>query len=796
MSSPRTATRALATLLAAAALGACSTLYPDRGAELDARHGEPQARSRVQVPGRPALAELTERWLEVEDVMDRRCVVCHACYDAACQLKLTSPAGIERGASDESVYEVRLTPDRPTRLYVDEPDVAGWRARGFHPALNERERTPEAAAESGLIHRMLSLKAAHPLPVASNERLPADTFELGVAASAQCPSVEQFDGYAESHPLAGMPYALPALADDEARTLTDWLERGAPMVSLPPVAGHAAAIAEWETFLNGDTDKERLIARYLYEHLFLAHLHFDELDGEAWYRLVRSRTPPGEPISIVGTRLPFQDPGVERVWYRLWRDPETVVAKSHLPWALDPARMAWIRALFHDAPFEVTRLPGYERRVASNPFLAFEELPARSRYRFMLEEARYTIMGFMKGPVCRGQVALNVIQDHFWVFFVDPENQSVSELDGFLMEQAHNLRFPAGRRDVESLLSVWNDYAADNRRYLEAKMHSMSASRPDDAALGLEYVWDGDGRDADAALTVFRHFDSASVTRGLVGEPPKTAWLINYPLLERIHYLLVAEFDVFGSAAHQLATRTYMDFLRQEGETAFLTLLPKEERERVQAFWYRGASEAMREHMHDSMAMLDGVDGVALRTDEPQAELYDLLRERLAPVLGDEHALDAPAVPPAHREALARLGALRGREVAQLPETALLSIESVDGTYRLYSVLRHRAHANLTSLFAEKRTLLPDEDYLTVARGVIGDYPGAFWRVEEDDLERFAAAAAGLDSPLAYDRFMRTWGVRRSHEDFWRHADRVHDAFARAEPVNAGLLDFNRLENR
>ena len=34
---------------------------------------------------------------EVAPVLERRCVVCHACYDAPCQLKLSSPAGIGRG---------------------------------------------------------------------------------------------------------------------------------------------------------------------------------------------------------------------------------------------------------------------------------------------------------------------------------------------------------------------------------------------------------------------------------------------------------------------------------------------------------------------------------------------------------------------------------------------------------------------------------------------------------------------------------------------------------------------------
>ena len=73
---------------------------------------------------------------------------------------------------------------------------------------------------------------------------------------------------------------------------------------------------------------------------------------------------------------------------------------------------------------------------------------------------------------------------------------------------------------------------------------------------------------------MLRHFDSASVVQGLLGEQPQTVMLIGYPLLERIHYLLVAGFDVYGSVGHQLTTRLYMDFLRMEGEMNFFAFLP------------------------------------------------------------------------------------------------------------------------------------------------------------------------------------------------------------------------------
>ena len=777
-------------------LGGCTTLGDPERRALDDAFGP----ARPRPPATPVSAELSADFLErVRPTLERRCVVCHACYDAACQLKLTSPEGIERGATKRSVYAVRAGDADATRLHVDATGAAAWRELDFHPVLNERDPTPEANLEASLMHRMLALKSANPLPAASNEPLPASAgLGFGLDRGDHCPTVEQFPHYAEAVPFGGMPYALPALAPDEAATLTDWLARGAPMAGPAPYPEHADAIRRWEARLNGDTDKERLVSRYLYEHLFLARLHFDELpgDGDAWYRLVRSSTPPGEPVRPVAARLPFQDPGVPRVWYRLWRDPGTVVAKSHLPWALNPARMAWLDALFFDADFDVDALPGHSASVASNPFEAFAAIPVRSRYRFMLENARYTIMGFTKGPVCRGQVALNVIRDHFWVLFVDPENQNVADIDGFLMEQAHALEFPAGRGDYASLLGVWTRYAANNRQYLEAKMATMSASRPNGARLDLDYLWDGDGANPNAALTVFRHFDSASVVHGLVGEAPRTAWLINYPLLERIHYLLVAEFDVFGSAGHQLATRLYMDFLRQEGEMAYVTLLPKDVRRGVYESWYDDADVAMRAHLEASMAMTDAVEGMALGGDDPETQLRALLLDRLAPVLDDDLSLEHPDVPHAHRDALGRLAALSGRRLTEFPEVAVLSVEEDGGDVHLYSVLRHVAHANVTSLFAEEKTLLPDEDAVDVLRGVVGDYPSAFWHVEAADLPRFVDDAAAIDSPTDYAAFMAKHGVRRTHEGFWAHADRVHERFAANEPIDAGLLDFNRLENR
>ena len=62
------------------------------------------------------------------------------------------------------------------------------------------------------------------------------------------------------------------------------------------------------------------------------------------------------------------------------------------------------------------------RKSSANPFVAFEQIPPRSRYQFLLDNAHYILMTFIHGPVCKGQIALNVIDDHFWVMFMDPDH--------------------------------------------------------------------------------------------------------------------------------------------------------------------------------------------------------------------------------------------------------------------------------------------------------------------------------------------------------------------------------------
>src|SRR6187401_2037859 len=107
-------TNTLARLLAFIALTAGCTLVAEN--RLDRLYGRPDP-ARYEAP--VASASARTDWEKVEGVLDRRCVVCHACYDAPCQLKLTSYEGVTRGASKASVYAPHLANAPLTRLFVD-----------------------------------------------------------------------------------------------------------------------------------------------------------------------------------------------------------------------------------------------------------------------------------------------------------------------------------------------------------------------------------------------------------------------------------------------------------------------------------------------------------------------------------------------------------------------------------------------------------------------------------------------------------------------------------------------------
>ena len=733
-------------------------------------------------------------------MLEARCAVCHGCYDAPCQVVLTSPEGAARGASKEVVYDGdRLLPIEPSRLFVDEKTTEGWRKRDFFPVL------PTARGDTGsLAGLMLQLGAAHSF--APGEKLPQKV-ELEITRELTCAKQDEFADYIEDHPLGGMPYGTAPLSANELDLLSSWLDAGAPLDRpTPPLPARAAEqVSAWESFLNGASLKERITARYLYEHWFLAHLYFDDLPTGPFFRVVRSRTPPGTPVDEIATRRPYDDPESDPFWYRLRRIEGTIVHKTHTLYEIGDAKKARLTELFLDSAWEPTAFPSYEATPASNPFVTYVEVPAQARYRYFLDDAQYFVMTFIRGPVCRGQIATNVIEDHFFVAFLDPEHDLSVTDPSFLPEVKDDLNLPAEHLSRLVPGEFFVQYGLEQRAYLDRREASYAAADPEGP--GLDSIWDGDGTNTNALLTVFRHWDNATVVRGWQGAYPKTAWVLDYPIFERIYYDLVAGFDVFGNVAHQAATRLYMDHLRMQGENVFLSYLPRDSREAVHASWYVGATQSLDYKYVDALRDTARGTRVPFPPDsaDPKKVLIDLILEKNRAVAGpadDINRCDAPPCVRSGADALERraeailqtIAARTGPWVGMLPEVTRLRVHDGDAAIA-YTLVHNRAHTNVAYMFDEEERLVPADDTLTVVRGYLGSYPNFAFDVSVEQLPAFRDQLVAVATPDALERLAAGYGVRRTSPSFWSMMDWMNQDFASRRPTAHGLFDLGRYEN-
>jgi hypothetical protein len=730
----------------------------------------------------------------VQPVFDRRCVVCHSCFDSPCQLNLQSFDGADRGGSKAVVYDAaRLLPIHPTRMFQDAQTAAEWQQRfGFFPVL-ARGQGHEVAPEASILGRLVEQR-----------RRAADPVAVDIDAPKTCPvDLPALDAELRSQPSRGMPLGFPPLAEGEARAVEDWLRRGAGRPESPRESDATLAeIARWESFLNTPDARSRIVARYLFEHLYFGHLSLESAPGE-WFHLVRSRTKAPAPADVIATVRPYDDPRTKDFQYRLVRLNATVVEKSHIPYALGDAKLARLRHLFIDADWgpRAVELPSYDAKVAANPFVAFAAIPARARYQFLLDDAYYHVRNFIHGPVCKGQIALNVIDEHFLIFFLSPDADPAVTHPDLLPGLAPELAVPAqGGDGIEAVYARFKllelGYLRDRAAYL------ARAGAPGRA---IADVWDGDGTNRDAVLTVYRHFDSAFVLRGAAGGVPKTAWVLDYPIFERLYYDLVAGFDVFGNLVHQVSTRRYMNLLRMEAEAGFLSFLPSSERAVLRDAWYRPPGVAK---VVDLLDPVYASPETRVPFDDPAHAKEELITRLVTrdlppavvgprePVQWTDVAIDG-GDPAARFERAARTIAARAADFVRLfPDSTLLRIHDPGKDDAVFTVIRNKAHLNIDFMFLENQERVPAEDTLHVVPGFATSRPNLFLTVSAADVERFVADVASLHGDGgAWSRFLDRYGARRRDAALWTASDFFNARFLQIDPRGAGILDLSRYIN-
>ena len=731
---------------------------------------------------------------DIQPIFTEKCVACHACYDSACQLNLGSAEGAARGASKIPVYDgERRQAQAPTRLFYDAFGKAAWQRKDFYSVLDAQ------GSQAALMARMLAL--GHKTPLQPNAKLPEDIV-LGLNRENMCPQPGEFDAYAGAHPKEGMPLAVTGLTDQQYQTLQRWLASGAPIdpQSLAPNAREAMQVLQWEALFNAPGARESLVARWLFEHLFLAHIHFEDGEPGHFFQWVRSRTPSGQPIDLINTRRPNDDPGTQ-VYYRLWPVQGVIVHKTHITYPLSAAKMARVKSLFYSGDWQVTALPGYGPARRANPFETFEAIPAQARYQFMLDNAEYFVRTFIRGPVCRGQIATDVIRDNFWALFQAPEHDLYITDPAYRGHATPLLEMPGQNDDVGSVLSLWLAYR-DKRNDYEALRRDAYADLP---APSWSSLWAGND---NALLSIFRHFDSASVTKGLIGEVPQTLWLFDYPLLERTYYQLAVNFDVFGNVSHQAQTRLYFDLIRNGAEQNFLRLMPAGTREDFLDDWYQSGGKFKMWLDYES---IDDDKPSALKLDkkDPKRDFAKQLLARYGELNANPDPINRcdsaycsrPGIDTQLQDAEQALSRLTSRPAAglkvidQLPEASMLRIQTQSGQRVFYSLLRNRAHSNVAFMLGEALRYQPGLDTLTIYPGVLSSYPNFIFNIPADQVPEFVAAMEHAKDAHRFEKIVERWGIRRSHPQFWLYFHDQTRFLEQTDPMEAGVLDMNRYEN-
>jgi hypothetical protein len=750
----------------------------------------------------PIPARTIEYQREVKPILDKRCTVCHSCYNSPCQLKLDSFEGTDRGATKKAVYNsTRLHSMEPTRLFTDAQTTAEWRKKDFSSVT-------DSSVANGLNDSLMIQLLSHKMnnPKSTGEYRP-EADDLTCAQKR-----DELGEFLEKHPNQGMPFGFPPLKKDEFETIAGWLVQGAkgPEAAqqaelTTPKASDALAIQQWEAFLNQGDAKHAMTARYLYEHLFLAHLKFGT-PGNEFYELVRSRTAPGTPIDLVATVRPFDDPGTRQVFYRFRKIHSTIVNKTHMVFDLDDVKLQRFQELFIQPEWlQPPHMVGYDPKLSANPFVAFEQIPPRSRYQFLLDNSQYMIMTFIHGPVCKGQIALNVIDDQFWVMFQDPDHDLSVAYPGFLKLNSEKLRMPIEDGNNLGIFSaLTNGYKKSAEDFYRARQdYYMSHNY---AGLGYDAIWKGNKASDAPILTIYRHFDSASVHKGVLGNLPKTLWVIDYPLFERIYYALVAGFDIYGTAGHQLAIRLYMDRLRIEGESYLLDFLPQAARQTTMQSWYKGVNPERIGYYPSLMpTAIPFVDG------DPKREFVEhVVNSHILPAAKITFdrvnylpaGADYPPLPEKYETETDFMQAFRALSRPGTPFFSLVNDSNANLAYVrvrrdkerdvAFTIVVNRWHDNVAFLIKEDARLDPSKDSADFIMGLIGSYPNYFVDLHEKDLPDFIDLLARFDrSPRDMERLSR-YGINRADDRLWGAYDWFQRRFNEDEPVRGGLFDLNR----
>jgi hypothetical protein len=231
--------------------------------------------------------------------------------------------------------------------------------------------------------------------------------------------------------------------------------------------------------------------------------------------------------------------------------------------------------------------------------------------------------------------------------------------------------------------------------------------------------------------------------------------------------------------------------------------------------WYLGELSEERWKAEDPHYAPDDTipTDIKYSTDDPKREFYERLLEYMGSRVNANDPINRPKpgddADRITKALISIVAASREQEPTWrkfktfLPEAVFLRIDRSGQEPGIYTMTHDRDYATKAFLTMSLQEDIPGNAKVAILEGAYTAYPNFMFRINEDEIEKFAASLIDADTQKKFTAIVERWGIRRSSPDFWPVLNSVTAYVERTNPSGApqraggraGTFDINRYKN-
>jgi hypothetical protein len=717
---------------------------------------------------------------KVQPLLASRCVACHSCYEAPCLMHLTSYEGLQRGLTKNERFG--LVEDLPPNRLKDAPIYKGlnntpkwnqpeWLHREFYPVFQLGDN-----GKLDLKNSLFSMALEKGKNHTQNFSLNADDYPSGHTCSQ---STEELAEAHQLYPMMGMPYALPALEESEYKILNDWMKKGArgPTNETRKVWNEPSqpeTVNKFEKFFNGATPKAKLVTRYIYEHSYFAHIHFKGTPHDEFYEIIRASNAIGDPREIVTEMA--NDPIRTNFVYRLRRVHEVIARKTHNVWDLNEQDLNEWRNLFFESSWPDedkivefdTGLSGKDRK---NPMVYFKIIPSKVRYAFMVRNADMLIGEVVRSPSCTGKVATLAIKDHFWVFFLSIKgNEKFEKVNHQAPQSLKEVITNTVKQKIFNEKIPKNEVPTFNEQDLDTNM----------------------------SLSIFRHFTTVTVNKGLWGGDPQNIWVFDYDNYEDLYYNLVVNYKPWLAATHQVLTWEHMVKNRKIAEKRFIDFFLEGDsqcKNCARWVWERWEKGVLKRTGQEEIKMNDAVKRAQNKLHSVMARDVSSEVDELNSYTRKASQYSKSEIGEWENQMLALTHKMNKVRYKDFPDLMYIKLSDENGKENIYSLIVDRTYKTNNNIAAgiinQNMVFVPEANRIVIIKGILGNHPNLIFNLKREDAADFIDKLKLIQSLQDWVDFRSSFALKRNDPQFWKVYDDILEWQFKHDSLNAGIIDLN-----